>query len=104
HVLPLVRGRRARRALSQLRWRAGGASPSARGQAPPASPLDPSHLQGRRVREASCLTGVQVPPEVCMELSRRNVLGLAATLAGASAIAPAVALLDPASAVAQTPK
>src|SRR5262245_41203705 len=39
-----------------------------------------------------------------MKLSRRNVLGLAATLAGTSAIGQAAALLDPAAAQAQTPK
>src|SRR5262249_62104617 len=39
-----------------------------------------------------------------MKLSRRNVLGLAATLAGTSAIGQAAALLEPDAAQAQTPK
>ncbi|HMB33160.1 MAG TPA: twin-arginine translocation signal domain-containing protein, partial [Methylomirabilota bacterium] len=39
-----------------------------------------------------------------MNLSRRNVLKLTATLAGAGAIGPAAALLEPDAAQAQTPK
>src|SRR5262249_58301708 len=47
---------------------------------------------------------MQIPPEDRMNLSRRNVLKLAATLSGASAIGPAAALLEPDAAQAQTPK
>src|SRR5215831_16453067 len=47
---------------------------------------------------------MQIPAEDRMNLSRRNVLKLAATLSGASAIGPAAALLEPDAAQAQTPK